>query len=168
MKKRSLSLILLVLQYRDFVEEGMANNIKNPLDDLRAGFILGSENFYQSIAKKIDNAQLSAEMPARSIKNGNVEIDCIKEIVLKEYQIQEHDLFKKRGNSKPLKLAMYLARTFTDMSISKIAKELGDRHYSLVSHFVRQTEEEIKRDNEFAGFVRDIERKIRANSQFKT
>jgi putative transposase len=157
-----------ILQYRNFVEEGMANNLRNPLDDLKAGFILGSEIFYQSIAKKIDGAQLSDEMPALSIRNGNIDIDCIKEIILKEYHIREQDLFKKRGNSELLKLVMYLARTFTDMPISKIAKEMGDRHYSIVSHFVKQTEEEIKRDNGFAGFVRDIEGRIRANSQFKT
>jgi len=157
-----------ILQYRDFVEEGIANNIKSPFDDLRAGFILGSETFYQKTLEKIDSAQLSSEMPECSIKNENVRIDRIKEIILEEYHIQEQDLFKKRGNLKPLKLAMYLARTLTDMPISEIAKELGNRHYSLVSHFTKQIKEEIKRDNDFAGFVRDIEKRIRANSQFKT
>lgn len=157
-----------ILQYRDFVEEGITNNVKNPFNDLRSGFILGNEAFYQKTLERIDSVQLSSEMPECYIKNENISIDRIKEIILEEYHIQEQDLFKRKSNSKPLKLAMYLARTLTDMPISKIAKELGNRHYSLVSHYAGQIKEEIKENNEFAGFVKDIENRIRANSQFKT
>ena len=156
------------LQYKTFVEKGITKKIKNPLEDTYAGFVLGSKSFTKSILENIKDKEISSEIPFEINQYLNLKISDIKEVVLKEYGIKEEDLFRRRSDAKPLKIALYLARKLTDFPIGTITKELGNRHYSFVSHSVKDIEEEKNRDEDFKRLLEKIENEVRTNSQFKT
>lgn len=111
---------------------------------------------------------MSSEIPFDINQSLNLKINDIKKAMLKEYGIEEEDLFRRRGDVKPLKISLYLAKKLTDLPIGIIAKELGNRHYSFVSHSVRDIEEEKNRDENFKRLLEKIENEVRTNSQFKT
>ena len=156
------------LKYRAFVQDGLSDNFHNPFKDLYAGFILGAESFSRSVIHRIKERELSPEIPAQITGKLSPQVSDVKEAVLKEFGITEEELFRRRHNTRALKISFYLARLLTDAPVGVIAKELGSRHYSFVSQSAREIEEEMSKDTALSRLIESIEKKIRANSQLKT
>ena len=62
----------------------------------------------------------------------------------------------------PRQVAMYLCRTETDLSLPKIGKLFGNRHYSTVIHAVEKIEEALKYDDELKENIETIKAKLNA------
>jgi len=73
----------------------------------------------------------------------------IRSIVANHYKIKIADMDSPKRNAEitlPRQVAMYLCRVETDLSLPKIGKLFGDRHYSTVIHAVEKIEEQLKYD----------------------
>ncbi|MBR0468550.1 MAG: chromosomal replication initiator protein DnaA [Mogibacterium sp.] len=73
----------------------------------------------------------------------------IRSIVANHYKIKIADMDSPKRNAEitlPRQEAMYLCRVETDLSLPKIGKLFGDRHYSTVIHAVEKIEEQLKYD----------------------
>ena len=57
---------------------------------------------------------------------------------------------------------MYLCRETTDLSLPKIGKLFGNRHYSTVIHAVEKIEEALKYDDELKENIETIKAKLNA------
>ena len=57
---------------------------------------------------------------------------------------------------------MYLGRETTDLSLPKIGKLFGNRHYSTVIHAVEKIESELKYDEELRENIETITAKLNA------
>jgi chromosomal replication initiator protein len=62
----------------------------------------------------------------------------------------------------PRQVAMYLCREITDLSLPKIGKLFGNRHYSTVIHAVDKIEEQLKYDELLYENVETIKAKLQA------
>jgi chromosomal replication initiator protein len=60
----------------------------------------------------------------------------------------------------PRQVAMYLCRETTDLSLPKIGKLFGNRHYSTVIHAVEKIEDELKYDEELRENIETIKAKL--------
>lgn len=79
----------------------------------------------------------------------------IRSIVARHYKIKVSDMDSKKRNAEitlPRQVAMYLCRENTDLSLPKIGKLFGGRHYSTVIHShdkireLYETDEQVRKD----------------------
>ena len=71
----------------------------------------------------------------------------IRSIVANHYKIKIGDMDSPKRNAEitlPRQVAMYLCRETTDLSLPKIGKLFGNRHYSTVIHAVEKIEDSLK------------------------
>lgn len=89
----------------------------------------------------------------------------IRTTVANHYKIKIADMDSPKRNAEitlPRQVAMYLCRETTDLSLPKIGKLFGNRHYSTVIHAVEKIEEELKYDEELRENVDSIKAKLNA------
>ena len=65
----------------------------------------------------------------------------------------------------PRQVAMYLCREETDLSLPKIGKIFGNRHYSTVIHAVEKIEEQLKYDEILYENVQTIRAKLQSRKR---
>ena len=89
----------------------------------------------------------------------------IRSTVANHYKIKLSDIDSPKRNAEitlPRQVAMYLCRETTDLSLPKIGKLFGNRHYSTVIHAVEKIEEQIKYDDELRENIETIRVKLNA------
>ena len=87
----------------------------------------------------------------------------IRSTVANHYKIKIADMDSPKRNAEitlPRQVAMYLCRETTELSLPKIGKLFGNRHYSTVIHAVEKIEEELKYDEELRENVETIKAKL--------
>ncbi len=92
----------------------------------------------------------------------------IRSIVANHYKIKIADMDSPKRNAEitlPRQVAMYLCRTETDLSLPKIGKLFGDRHYSTVIHAIEKIEEQLKYDEILYENVETIRVKLQARKR---
>jgi len=92
----------------------------------------------------------------------------IRSIVANHYKIKIGDMDSPKRNAEitlPRQVAMYLCRETTDLSLPKIGKLFGNRHYSTVIHAIEKIEESLKYDNELAENIDTIKVKLQTKKR---
>lgn len=92
----------------------------------------------------------------------------IRSIVANHYKIKIGDMDSPKRNAEitlPRQVAMYLCRETTELSLPKIGKLFGNRHYSTVIHAVEKIEEALKYDNELAENIETIKVKLQTKKK---
>lgn len=87
----------------------------------------------------------------------------IRSIVAAQYKIKIADMDSPKRNAEitlPRQVAMYLCREITDLSLPKIGKLFGNRHYSTVIHAIDKIEEQIKYDEALYESIETIKAKL--------
>lgn len=92
----------------------------------------------------------------------------IRSIVASQYKIKISDMDSPKRNAEitlPRQVAMYICRNNTDLSLPKIGKIFGNRHYSTVIHAIEKIEDALKYDNELAENIETIEVKLQTKKR---
>ena len=92
----------------------------------------------------------------------------IRSTVANHYKIKIADMDSPKRNAEitlPRQVAMYLCREITDLSLPKIGKLFGNRHYSTVIHAVEKIEEQLRYDENLYENIETI--KVKLNSKKK-
>ena len=92
----------------------------------------------------------------------------IRSIVANHYKIKIADMDSPKRNAEitlPRQVAMYLCREETDLSLPKIGKIFGNRHYSTVIHAVEKIEEQLKYDEILYENVETIRAKLQSRKR---
>ncbi|MCQ2567487.1 MAG: chromosomal replication initiator protein DnaA [Mogibacterium sp.] len=87
----------------------------------------------------------------------------IRSIVANYYKIKIADMDSPKRNAEitlPRQIAMYLCREETDLSLPKIGKLFGNRHYSTVIHAIEKIEQQIKYDEILYENIEKIKEKL--------
>ncbi|MBN1104112.1 MAG: chromosomal replication initiator protein DnaA [Deltaproteobacteria bacterium] len=97
---------------------------------------------YTSITGGNINLSIAKSLVKGSGRNG-VSVEDIQSIAASYFNISQRDLVsgkKKRSQSYPRQIAMYLARKHTSLSFKQIGEAFGRRDHSTVLYAVRQVE----------------------------
>ena len=92
----------------------------------------------------------------------------IRSIVANHYKIKIADMDSPKRNAEitlPRQVAMYLCREETDLSLPKIGKIFGNRHYSTVIHAIEKIEEQLKYDEILYENVETIRGKLQSRKR---
>lgn len=144
--------------YRTFVEEGMRLKA-NPFNDLKGGFIIGSEGFIEEIKKKI-RLKRDREIPAskrliRSPGYGEIIAAVAKRFGISEQGIREVG----RRSNVARKVSLYLLRRLTDLSNEEIAGYFGIG-YTAVSQATSRVRSEMKENRRLKHTIQELEREL--------
>lgn len=132
-------------QYKEFVEEGIAKKLQNPVKRAVGNMILGSKEFIDSILVKIDRDEIGQEIANRNeiLKTINPQ-EVIKEVSNK-YKIKPIEITNTgTRNNEARNVAIYITRNVCELSNKETAKIFGGIKESAVSKVVKRLENNIK------------------------
>ena len=93
----------------------------------------------------------------------NISIDVIQKVIAENYQISVSDLKSKKRDKKfviPRQIAIYIARTITEISYTELGIEFGGKDHSTIMHAYEKVEEQAKIDpslnSKIELFIREI------------
>lgn len=125
-------------RYREFVEEGLKGTVRNPFEDVYKGAILGGKAFIEMMKGRLKERIVEdREIPGYRSLSRWYTIKDILGVVCSYFGVEPDVLRKRRWNFLPRKVAMYLARKYTDSSL----REIGDHFnvsYSAICQNVHQ------------------------------
>jgi chromosomal replication initiator protein len=148
----------------DEVIEFIASQIQSNIRELEGALI-------RTIAfASLNNMPINLELAKTVLRDiiqpqiKNITIDNILQSVAEYFHISIEQL-KGKGRSQeiaiPRQIAMYLARTLTDLSLPKIGEELGGRDHTTVLHAYEKIQELYQSDLSIKKAIQDIQNKLR-------
>ncbi len=146
-------------KYRQFVEEGLRREIRDPLKAVMGGIALGGETFWEEVKNRVQGLQGQNEVPVLREIRRKTEAGEILEKVASFYGVPADRITRlEHPLHRGAQVAMYLARKKTDLSLNEIAAIFGNRHYTAVSAAFRRVEAKRERDRGFDRELGKIER----------
>ena len=149
------------------IVEFIATQIKSNIRELE-GALLRTTSFI-----KFTNTPFTLDAVKTILKdivvpeeNVQITIDKIQKIVAEEYHLTVKDLkIKKRTKelAVPRQIAMYLARSLTDMSTTEIGDTFGGRDHTTVMHAYNKIAKDVENDAWFAAQINKIIKLIKEN-----
>lgn len=141
--------------YKAFVDEGL--RIKdNPFKDLRAGFILGSEDFIDEIKKKT-GLKKHREIPESRRLMRAVRYEDVIAVVGRRFGVGEDEIKEVgRRNNLARMICLYLLRKFTDMRNEEIAGYFGIG-YTAVSQAASRLRKELRENQRLRKIIQEME-----------
>ena len=143
----------------------IADQVKDNIRELEGAYnrvVSFSQLLHEKIT--IDNAKNILKDIVKDNEQA-VAPERIRSTVANHYKIKLSDIDSPKRNAEitlPRQVAMYLCRETTDLSLPKIGKLFGNRHYSTVIHAVEKIEEQIKYDDELRENIETIKVKLNA------
>ena len=143
----------------------IADQVKDNIRELEGAYnrvVSFSQLLHEKIT--IDNAKNILKDIVKDNEQA-VAPERIRSTVANHYKIKLSDIDSPKRNAEitlPRQVAMYLCRETTDLSLPKIGKLFGNRHYSTVIHAVEKIEEQIKYDDELRENIETIRVKLNA------
>ena len=159
---------LIHIHIPDDVAEYIANKLKNTIRQLE-GVVNRLKAFQQLIGSP--PSILTAQSAIKDILNEHQPIPMTVERIVTEvartYSVTGEDIRSgKRSStiSTARQVAMYIVREITQMSMSTIGEEFGNRDHSTVVYATKQVEKRMERDSHYRETVEDIIKNIKATS----
>ena len=127
------------LQYRRFVEEGLAREIENPFAAVRWQAVLGSESFGQKIRDRVRTmGRQSREI--RSLRQMSVKVSPgqVLERVAKRYKVNVERLLEGEHGLKARNVAMWMLWEGGSKTLREIGEMFGGTDYAAVAQRIRR------------------------------
>ena len=100
-------------------------------------------------------------------ENVQITIDKIQKVVAEEYHLTVKDLKIKKKTKElavPRQIAMYLARSLTDMSTTEIGDTFGGRDHTTVMHAYNKISKSVENDAWFAAQINKLIKLIKEDN----
>jgi putative transposase len=149
--------------YHAFTKEGVDDDLLEKISSKKTQFILGSDKFIKSIAKRI-TPQETTEIPGQNqlIKLLQPSLSTIERVTCSYFKVEAKDLTEPRqclGNM-PRRVAIYLAAKNTDYQHSVIANFFCNIGCYGVSQLYRRLIKDQERDLMLSKIIEEIERDL--------
>ena len=119
-------------QYREFVLAGIGKDV-DPLEDVYAGFLLGSKRFIKDKLQHLKNQITCEEVSHRkTLMNNDITKEVIITSVTKRYKISLDDLHKSKARTmRARQVAIYLLRKYSALTNREIGEEFNMKHSAI-------------------------------------
>ncbi len=144
----------------------LASHVRTNIRELEGSLIrVVAHASLTSVALTVDSAKETLrDVLAREEAAAPVSMEKIQEVVARHYHVDLHDMKSKRRTDAiafPRQIAMYLARTLTEMSTTQIGDAFGGRDHTTVMHASNKIKNRLETDPFFAALVNKIIQEIR-------
>ena len=147
-------------EYRSYVENGIGEVLKNPLDNAYGGIILGGERFIKGVLETIKEGYIeSEEVSHRKALKKDIGMEEIIEGVCRHFKVPREAVVKRqRGDIK--NIAIYLIKRHTGVTNNEIGTLFGNVSFSAVSKTYRRLLERLQTDRVLRKQVETIDSSI--------
>lgn len=150
--------------YREFVEEALKNEIANPFAEPFARSILGSKGFVDEVQRIIENQSPGKEVPAMAGFKKQPGLAEIARLVAEYYGVEQESLGKVRQReNRSRKVAIYLARKHTGMTLKEIACYFGGMGHTGASQGINRLEKRRQQDLQLDSELCSLESILQSN-----
>ncbi len=146
--------------YKQFVKQEIPETISNIYKKKNLPAILGKETFIDRVKEKFFSESKFEEIP--EIKKLSPDVKKIKQVVCKEYNINEQDLYYSRRGylNEPRNVALYLVRRLRNDTLNQVGDEFRIAKYSTVSSVVEKVKSDMGLDKKFKKRIMSLIEKI--------
>jgi len=150
-------------KYREYVEEGLREEIETPLKNLHGQIILGIDEFIERIKRMLKGKDLSHEIIERKRLMAQTLPDEVIKKVAKAFGTKE-EIVKERGHKDNIarKAAIYFIKRYSMLSNEAIGKLFGGIHFSAISKASDRLRKEIIADKKLANLVNELDSYFKA------
>src|SRR5882672_8290215 len=145
----------------------LASSIRSNIRELEGSLIrVVAHASLTGVPLTVDSAkEVLRDVMAREEAAAPVSIEKIQDVVARHYHLDMHDMKSKRRTDAiafPRQIAMYLARTLTDMSTTAIGDSFGGKDHTTVMHATQKIKGKLETDPFFTALVNKIIQEIRS------
>jgi putative transposase len=133
--------------YREFVMDGI-NDDSSPLNEVEAGFILGSIQFKELIRKLLHVRKPDEEIPQLKRFSKKIPVDKVIKVCCDYYGKKKEEFITRGKGKKERKTVIYLSKTMSNAKNIEIGRYFGIRG-STVSEALKEVETRIKQDKKY-------------------
>ena len=138
---------MAIKRYKDFVEGVIGIKLKNPLQQVYGGMILGGKRFIKEALNKLNEDDLSREDVShrRALKTVYSAEEVIEKICV-GFDLRESEILDNKQKTYR-DIAIYLMKKSTGLTNRQIGQLFGNLSYSGVAKANQRFSEKIKKDN---------------------
>ncbi len=145
----------------------LASHIRTNIRELEGSLIrVVAHASLTGVPLTVDSAkEVLRDVMAREEAAAPVSIEKIQEVVARHYHLDMHDMKSKRRTDAiafPRQIAMYLARTLTELSTTQIGDSFGGKDHTTVMHATNKVKGRLDTDPFFTALVNKIIQEIRS------
>jgi chromosomal replication initiator protein len=145
----------------------LASHIRTNIRELEGSLIrVAAHASLTGVPLTVDSAkEVLRDVMAREEAAAPVSLEKIQEVVAKHFHLDFHDMKSKRRTDAiafPRQIAMYLARTLTEMSTTQIGDSFGGKDHTTVMHATNKVKGRLDTDPFFTALVNKIIQEIRS------
>jgi len=144
-----------IKSYRKFVEDVKEGVNINPFKEIKAGTILGDDDFVEKVLSLFEGKDISTEVPAYRQLLKNPLTDDIIEAVAQYFSVDKKYLIKRSRNNLPRKIAVYLAYYYSDGTLQELGEIFGIS-YAACGKIKKRLMEERKQNKKIDQAITDI------------
>jgi chromosomal replication initiator protein len=144
----------------------LASHVRTNIRELEGSLIrVTAHASLTGVSLTVDSARETLrDVIAREEAAAPISLEKIQEVVSRHYHVDLHDMKSKRRTDAiafPRQIAMYLARTLTEMSTTQIGDSFGGRDHTTVMHASSKVKNRLESDPFFAALINKIIQEIR-------
>lgn len=146
--------------------ENIANKLKTNIRQLE-GIVKKIKARYL-LTKEAPNIQSVNDDISDLLNNDispRITVEKIINEVARTFNVEPEDIRSQKSRraeiNNPRKIAIYIVRELTDLTMENIGKEFGNRHYSTIVYIEKDIRKQLKTDNELKNTIEDIIKNIR-------
>jgi chromosomal replication initiator protein len=145
----------------------LASHIRTNIRELEGSLIrVAAHASLTGVPLTVDSAkEVLRDVLAREEAAAPVSMEKIQEVVARHFHLDLHDMKSKRRTDAiafPRQIAMYLARTLTEMSTTQIGDSFGGKDHTTVMHATNKVKGRLDTDPFFTALVNKIIQEIRS------
>jgi len=147
-------------RYRAFVERGLGQELKDPMEKVYGGIILGGERFIKEVLNRVKDDRLSSEeisdrRSLRATATGGEIVGTICDHFGISLEERTGKRWKEARNA-----GIYLMKRYSGASNEEIGKLLGGMSYSAVTKAFQRFRKELREDRGLQKEVGKLEKKL--------
>lgn len=145
----------------------LASHIRTNIRELEGSLIrVAAHASLTGISLTVDSAKETLrDVLAKEEAAAPVSLEKIQEVVARHYHIDIHDMKSRRRTDAiafPRQIAMYLARSLTDMSTTQIGDAFGGKDHTTVLHATNKIKNRLETDPFFTALINKVIQEIRS------
>jgi REP element-mobilizing transposase RayT len=141
------------LAYKRFVDAGVVEPVKNPLDEAIDGWILGSEQFADRCRKLLEDET--------SWRMRGVSLEDVIDVVSATFGVSREVVVRSgRHGNRARDAAILLSRDLLSKPLQDLADRFGGLSRSAITETARRARERLHTDKAFQRAVEEIRRKL--------
>ncbi|MBR5296903.1 MAG: chromosomal replication initiator protein DnaA [Parabacteroides sp.] len=145
----------------DFIASNVTENVRD-VEGIVASLLAHSTAFNRPIDLPLARQVISRVV---KIEKKQVSVESIMDVVCKYYNLEQAAIqtnSRKREIVQARQITMYLAKNYTESSLSHIGKIVGKRDHATVLHACRTVKDQIDTNKSFRSSVEEIETLLKA------